>query len=327
MQTVNKINEDTIVVTENENFYTLKKIHPEDLEIYRKLKQINCVNIAKIIEFTDYEGDLCVKREYIQGVTLENYIEDKGPQDEKRTDEIILDIINGLKQIHSLNIVHRDITPNNIIIDREGKAVIIDFGISRLEKEGSKSDTMILGTPGYAAPEQFGFSQTTNRADIYALGVLMNFIRTGKMPIDNLPKGKYEKIIKKCTKMDFNDRYSSVIEIEKAIGGENEVIRTLRKVPGYNTYNHFSEAFSTIIYTLVLLLVAMEITTFETAEKFFKNIFLYFLILVAPMFIGFDIFNWPNKIKHKSHWDIIAVKCALIFIVMIFAGKLILKWT
>lgn len=84
--------------------------------------------------------------------------------------------------MHKYSITHRDITPSNIIIGFDGVVKIIDFGISRLHKENAKHDTQVLGTEGYAAPEQFGFKQSDCKTDIYALGVLLNYMLTGHIP-------------------------------------------------------------------------------------------------------------------------------------------------
>ncbi|MCM1256313.1 MAG: protein kinase [Roseburia sp.] len=84
-------------------------------------------------------------------------------------------ILEGLDVIHRLKLVHRDINPQNIVISSDGVVKIIDFGIGRMYKELQGRDTEFLGTAGYAAPEQFGFSQSDARTDIYSVGVILNF--------------------------------------------------------------------------------------------------------------------------------------------------------
>ena len=94
----------------------------------------------------------------------------------------ITQICKGLKCLHKLNIIHRDISQGNIILKDDGTIKIIDFGISRIKKENKSSNTSILGTAGFAALEQFGFRQTDERADIFSIGVLMNLMLTGELP-------------------------------------------------------------------------------------------------------------------------------------------------
>ena len=83
--------------------------------------------------------------------------------------------------LHSLGAVHRDVKPENIIL-RGSEAVLIDFDAARLYKPEESGDTQVLGTTGFAAPEQYGLSQTDRRADIYAVGILMNVMLTGEHP-------------------------------------------------------------------------------------------------------------------------------------------------
>ena len=92
--------------------------------------------------------------------------------------QITRQLCMALWVLHSLGVVHRDVKPDNVII-RGTEAVLIDFDASRIYKNENREDTQILGTTGFAAPEQYGLSQSDGRADIYALGVLLNIMLTG----------------------------------------------------------------------------------------------------------------------------------------------------
>ena len=89
--------------------------------------------------------------------------------------QITRQLCMALWVLHSLGVVHRDVKPDNVII-RGTEAVLIDFDASRIYKNENREDTQILGTTGFAAPEQYGLSQSDGRADIYALGVLLNIM-------------------------------------------------------------------------------------------------------------------------------------------------------
>ena len=107
--------------------------------------------------------------------------------------------------------------PENVII-RGDEAVLIDFDASRIVKEDQRADTVVLGTTGYAAPEQYGISQTDGRADIYSLGVLLNIMLTGKHPSMELAPGKLGRIVQRCTQINPKKRYKNVLYLMEDLG-------------------------------------------------------------------------------------------------------------
>ena len=133
-----------------------------------------------------------------------------------------MDICDALEFLHSLNIIHRDIKPQNIIIDENDKAVLIDLQAARNIADKQKKDTVNLGTVGYAAPEQYGVHQSIPPTDIYALGVLLNEMLTGAHPSINTPTGKLGRIIKKCTETQIYKRYQTVSSLAKDLKKYNK---------------------------------------------------------------------------------------------------------
>ena len=118
--------------------------------------------------------------------------------------------------LHSLGAVHRDIKPENVII-RGSEAVLIDFDASRLFKDGNPADTQVLGTTGYAAPEQYGIAQTDERADIYSMGVLLNVMLTGRHPSKELAGGRLGRVVQKCTMVNPSKRYKNVLYLMETL--------------------------------------------------------------------------------------------------------------
>jgi serine/threonine protein kinase len=96
---------------------------------------------------------------------------------------------------------------------RGSEAILIDFDASRMQKPGQQTDTIVLGTTGYAAPEQFGLSQTDGRADIYALGVVINVMLTGEHPSHRLAEGRMGRIVRRCTMTNPNQRYRDILRL------------------------------------------------------------------------------------------------------------------
>ena len=184
-------------------------------EVYRKLLSVSCRNLPKIMEAAEQDGMVAVLEEYIQGDSLAFLLAGAclTPAEARK---ITFQLCNALWVLHSLGAVHRDIKPENVII-RGSEAVLIDFDASRIFKSGTNQDTQILGTTGYAAPEQYGITQTDERADIYSLGVLLNIMLTGKHPSKELVSGRLGRIVQKCTMVNPKKRYKSVLYLMEAL--------------------------------------------------------------------------------------------------------------
>ena len=192
------------------------------------LKKLNHPALPRIIDIEEDETNIYIIEDYIDGRSLDSRL-----KTEKRFDEET--VINWSKQLcdvliylHNQKpnpIIYRDMKPANIIVTKENRVKLIDFGIAREFKIENDSDTTYMGTRGYAAPEQYGSSQTDQRTDIYSLGVTMYHLITGKSP--NEPPYEFKKIreidpnfsegmeyiINKCIQNDPTKRYQSMEEL------------------------------------------------------------------------------------------------------------------
>ena len=186
-----------------------------DGEVYRRLLNIECPWLPRIIAVEEHDGSTAVLEEYIQGDTLAFLLEN-GSLTEQRAVNIAVQLCQALEMLHSLDIVHRDIKPENVIL-RGDDVVLIDFDVSRLYKKSTTTDTRVMGTTGYAAPEQYGFSQTDARADIYSMGVLLNEMMTGKHPSTELASGRIGCVVEKCVEVNVDRRYASAAELRTAL--------------------------------------------------------------------------------------------------------------
>ena len=184
-------------------------------EVYRKLLGISCPNLPQIMETAERDGMVAVLEEYIQGDSLA-YLLEGALFSHAEARKITMQLCNALWVLHKLGAVHRDIKPENVII-RGSEAILIDFDASRIFKSDTNQDTQILGTTGYAAPEQYGIAQTDERADIYSLGVLLNIMLTGKHPSKELASGRLGRIVQKCTMVNPEKRYKSVLYLMEAL--------------------------------------------------------------------------------------------------------------
>lgn len=181
--------------------------------VYNFLKNIRHDNIPEIYDTYILEDGQIVLEEFINGITVAEVLEN-GRYTYRGAKKIISSICDVLSFLHNIHVVHRDIKPENIIITESGNIKLIDLNASRIFKAEKEADTVILGTVGYASPEQFGLSQSDSRADIYALGILLNVMLTGVHPSEQLAKGRAGKIILKCTQIDPNKRYRTVEELK-----------------------------------------------------------------------------------------------------------------
>ncbi|HAQ28859.1 MAG TPA: hypothetical protein DCQ76_03790 [Ruminococcaceae bacterium] len=186
--------------------------------VLRRLRGQHHKNTATVYEVCSNDNDVTLLEEYIHGVSLGSIVKKSGGTLENELAvKYALDICMGLVFMHSLGIIHRDIKPSNIIINEQGEAVIIDFGIARLIDDNKYSDTKNLGTAGYAAPEQFGIYQSGPVTDIYAVGVLLNELILGVHPTIDTPNGKLGKIINKCIMAQMSKRYQHVSELAEVL--------------------------------------------------------------------------------------------------------------
>ena len=195
-------------------FFVLRE-YTGDGSAYLKLTGIKSPFLPEVLETAVDKDQVIVLEEYVSGDNMADML--KGCLfTEKETKQLSSDICKALYALHSCGIVHRDVKPENIII-RGKTAVLTDFDASRIFKNDRTNDTVILGTTGYAAPEQYGISQTDARADIYSLGILMNIMLTGEHPSVRLAKGKFGRLIRKCTVVSPSHRYPDILHVLEAL--------------------------------------------------------------------------------------------------------------
>ncbi len=155
----------------------------------------------------NHARSLIIIEEYIQGISLV-----EAGLSESSLLTAMKELCDVLGFLHKRGILHRDIKPSNILLANDGHIRLIDFDAARTVKEQMSRDTTLLGTRGYAPPEQYGFSQTDERADIYAFGITFR-----QLLEKSAHKKRYKKIIQKCTYLNPDERYSSMDQVKKAL--------------------------------------------------------------------------------------------------------------
>ena len=185
-----------------------------DAAVYRALMRISHPNLARLYDIFEDGEELLLLEEYIDGTTVSDLLT-AGLYTEEGVRTVCAALCDGLYALHTVGIIHRDIKPENIMIESSGRVILIDYDAARIFKNGRSQDTRILGTAGYAAPEQFGIAQTDERSDIYSLGILMNVMLTGCHPSSRLYNGKLRKVIERCTHIDPAARFRDTTELKK----------------------------------------------------------------------------------------------------------------
>lgn len=212
-----------------ENFET---VHQRLLTEADILKRLHHPNLPDIVDIIENEETFLLVMDYIEGRQLESIVQEYGPQKEETVVNWGKQLCDVLSYLHSQNppIIYRDMKPANVMVQKDGKVVLIDFGTAREFKESQAEDTLCLGTCGYAAPEQYkGQGQSDIRTDIYCLGVTLYYLLTGHNPIckpyeiypirywnTNLSSG-LEMIILKCTRKNPSKRYQSCEELQQEL--------------------------------------------------------------------------------------------------------------
>nr|WP_300912898.1 protein kinase [uncultured Acetatifactor sp.] len=152
------------------------------------------------------EDSTTVIEEYIEGQTS-----GEAELSGKQFRQVVRELCAVLEFLHGKGIIHRDIKPSNILLTEECHVRLIDFDAARMPREGAEQDTRLLGTRGFAPPEQYGFAQTDERADIYALGVTME-----QLLGETVRKPRYRRVIRKCRNLNPDKRYQSMRQVRQA---------------------------------------------------------------------------------------------------------------
>ena len=191
-------------------FYVKKILDIYDIAVYRFLAENHFDGIPQIKELIEEDGRLTLIEEYVEGLDLEATIRLGKRYNDQEVKTIAIKLCTILKNLNSkAAIVHRDIKPSNIILKNDGSLCLLDFNTAKFIDPCKPRDTILLGTEGYAAPEQYGFASSNIQTDIYAIGVLMKELLTGTNVADDHYLSKLNNVIKRCTRLDPSDRYQN----------------------------------------------------------------------------------------------------------------------
>ncbi|MCM1267425.1 MAG: serine/threonine protein kinase [Bacteroidales bacterium] len=309
-----------------------KYVSSETALLCERLCGIRNRYLANVYETAADKNRGIIIEAYISGSTLQNAIEERGLFAEKEVLSVMTGLCEALELIHNMGMVHRDINPNNIMLSEDGVVKLIDLGIAREVKSEKGQDTAILGTMGYAAPEQFGFRQTDERTDIYALGVLMNVMLTGKLPTEL----RYSKetvlgtAIRRCLEIDPEKRFQTIgqlqeqLSIRVSMGEEKE--KTVYKgcqvawLPGFRTGVLWKNIVASIGYGMMVLgTYVMVEPCAQSMESFLLEMLAVFLYMWMAVLIAVNAGSWDRKLPgFRSFPRMLRIVLRIVFAMLIF---------
>lgn len=302
--------------TETGNIYVRKESTDYDLSVFHALYENHYDGIPEIIEYAEDTDAhrLIVIEEFINGRTLRTILDHKKTLPVDQAVSVLKAICETLEPLHAHKppIIHRDIKPENILITSNSVLYLVDFDASKSYKAGKDRDTELIGTRKYAAPEQYGFSQSDPRTDIYAIGKIGLEMIYGDSTIK--PGQKNDPvlaILRKCTSMDPDDRFNSARELREALirldkpGLFNRYSRIT--LPGFRTHTLWKMILATIVYCSI---AGMTINYNLTTELSTKDHILFSIGFMAYMILL--ILFYFNYMGCHSHLPLMRSKKTLI---------------
>src|SRR5215475_1563841 len=252
-------------------------------------------NVVRIFDIGEDGGTKFITMDFIEGVDLKNLIKEKGKLPPAEAAGILRQVCQGLEAAHAAGVVHRDLKPQNIMIEKDGHIVVMDFGIARSgETRGATQTGAFLGTPEYMSPEQAKTENVDARSDIFSIGLIFYELLTGKLPFQGktvletmfkrtteraippaeidatVPKGAND-IVNRCLQMDREQRYQSVAELledletfdpSKKIGAAERARARLRKAARYRNW-----AVAAALVLMAVAVVALVLRNRSVAPK------------------------------------------------------------
>ena len=194
-----------------------------EMEIMEKMADGKLSGIPKTYRIFEENGEVYLVREYIEGMSLAQMVLQKGGISEAEIYRISRKICQTAEQFQNPDepMIHRDIKPENIVVTPGGEVVFIDFGTMRSYKKDGSRDTFVVGTRGTAAPEQYGYTQTDQRTDVYAIGQTMLYMVSESYEMNQLSEcavsRRMKKIIEKACSFEPDKRYGDAAQLRRAV--------------------------------------------------------------------------------------------------------------
>ena len=316
------------------NIYVQKILDVYNIRVYEYLYRNPVAGIPRLINYYEDGNQLIVIEEYISGTSLQEKIDNSDLSVSDIRSYMIM-LCNILEAMHSMTppIIHRDIKPSNIIITSYNYAMLLDFNAAKQFSGQNESDTVLIGTPGYAAPEQYGFGSSSPKTDIYSLGIVLREMLGSITPVPKIAHILHllNLIVDRCTQMTAAARYQSVAELKNAVsqsyypaqhstsaaGNSSQYAHhnhdntnntanadTAKRAihdsasrfipPGFRTRTPWKMLLSSVAYLFIIwLCLSLELENTYGAKLWLERIFCLGMFIFA-IFCGFNYLNVQN---------------------------------
>lgn len=305
-KTISTLDEDHGVMivqhTETHKIFVKKTLSVYNRRVYDYLKTFPVKGTPRIYEVFENENQLIVIEEYIQGNSLDEKLKESRSVPERQATLWMRQLCQIVMRLHACRppIIHRDIKPSNVMLRDSGEVCLLDMNAARQASSMDTHDTRMMGTAGYAAPEQYGFGASDERTDIYALGVLLNVLLTGELPTKTLAAGRFRELIRRSTRLESEERHPTVHafleELEYASGAvqvhePNAPTRRMSlrndRLPGFRTDQTYRWILSALGYLLIFAACfSMDFENMGVAQEWLNRIITLLMILSIVLFSG-----------------------------------------
>lgn len=300
-----------LVKTEDGIIRIQKVIKTYNKEVYCFLLNNHIEGTPIIYDLYEKNSELIVIEEFIEGDSLHDILYSSTKLSINQGINYIITLLRTIRSLHNIKpaIVHRDLKPSNIIINSRNEPILIDFNVAKHQNEGcNNKDTALLGTIGYAAPEQYGFGVSTVKTDIYAIGVILKEILDNTSQATTSQVSDLNRIIDKCTELNPNDRYNTVTELETELinnihsySCDSSLFSRLKTsinkyaLPGFRNRKPWRMVLASITYFFIIFLGSRIIVPGESNAIVMLNKIIFTLI---PITLILCSFNYLDMHKH-----------------------------
>lgn len=291
----------------SKKIYIKKVMSVFNKSVFETLMAAPICGIPQIFALYEEEDNLVCIEEYISGDTLQDILDQGTVLSESTIIQYIVKLCVILERLHSHQppIIHRDIKPSNIMVTSNNTLYLLDLNAAKYFNSENQEDTVLLGTQGYAAPEQYGFGSSSVQTDIYSVGILIKTLCTGSTSGVIPSTSMLADIAAKCTKINPEERYKSISELKNALSSQPDNYTKAHSFrnflpPGFRSFQPSHMVVASAVYALLIYLcVTLEVKD-STAKQLSVEKVGVFLMFMSFIFCAF---NYLDILSHSPFSD------------------------